>query len=49
VTGNRDIMGAFANRRWVMLLASFAALVVLSLNALLLCLAVGMEIPGLGG
>ena len=49
VTGNRDIMGAFANRRWVTLLASFAALVVLSLNALLLCLAVGVEIPGLGG
>jgi manganese transport protein len=49
VTGNRDIMGAFANRRWVTLLASFAALVVLSLNALLLCLFAGVEIPGLGG
>jgi len=49
VTGNRDIMGAFTNRRAVTLLASFAALVVLSLNALLLCLAVGVEIPGLGG
>ena len=49
VTANSDIMGAFANSRAVTLLASFAALVVLSLNALLLCLAAGVEIPGLGG
>jgi manganese transport protein len=49
VTSNREIMGAFANRRWITLLASCAALVVLSLNALLLCLFAGVEIPGLGG
>ena len=49
VTANRQIMGAFANSRAITLLASFAALVVLSLNALLLCVLAGMEIPGLGG
>jgi manganese transport protein len=47
VTSNRQIMGAFTNRRAITLLAAFAALVVLSLNALLLCLAAGVEIPGL--
>ena len=49
VTANRQIMGAFANSRAITLLASFAALVVLSLNALLLSVLAGMEIPGLGG
>ncbi len=49
VAANKEIMGAFANSRTVTLLASFAALVVLSLNALLLCLVAGVEIPGLGG
>jgi manganese transport protein len=49
VTSNRQIMGAFANSRWITLLASCAALVVLSLNALLLFLFAGVEIPGLGG
>ena len=48
VTTNREIMGDFANPRAVTLLASFAALVVLSLNALLLCLALGVAVPGLG-
>ncbi len=49
VTAKPEIMGAFTNRRWITLMASCAALVVLSLNALLLCLFAGVEIPGLGG
>ena len=49
VAADKEIMGAFANSRAVTLLASFAALIVLSLNAILICLAAGVEIPGLGG
>ncbi len=49
VASDKKIMGVFANSRAVTLLASLAALVVLSLNALLICLVAGVEIPGLGG
>jgi manganese transport protein len=49
VAADKGIMGAFAISKAITLLASFAALVVLSLNAILICLAAGVEIPGLTG
>jgi manganese transport protein len=46
-TSRRDIMGAFANSRLTNVAASFAALVILILNAFLLLQAFGVAIPGL--
>ncbi len=46
-TSRKDIMGAFANSRLTNVAASFAALVILGLNAVLLLQAFGVAIPGL--
>jgi manganese transport protein len=46
-TSRKDIMGAFANSRLTNVAAVFAALVILTLNAVLLLQAFGVEIPGL--
>ena len=46
-TSRRDIMGAFANSRLTNVAASFAALVILTLNAVLLLQAFGVSLPGL--
>ena len=46
-TSRKDIMGAFANSRLTNVAASFAALVILTLNALLLLQAFGVAVPGL--
>ncbi len=46
-TSRKDIMGAFANSRLTNVVASFAALVILTLNAVLLLQAFGVAIPGL--
>ena len=46
-TSRKDIMGAFANSRLTNLAASFAALVILILNGVLLLQASGVAIPGL--
>jgi manganese transport protein len=46
-TRRKDIMGAFANSRLTNVAAAFAALVILSLNAVLLLQAFGVAIPGL--
>jgi len=46
-TRRKDIMGAFANSRLTDAAACFAALVILSLNAVLLLQAFGVAIPGL--
>jgi manganese transport protein len=46
-TSRKDIMGAFANSRLTNAAASFAALVILILNAVLLLQAFGAAIPGL--
>jgi len=48
-TRRKDIMGAFANSRLTNVAAAFAALVILSLNAVLLLQAFGVAIPGLPG
>ena len=40
-------MGAFANSRLTNVAASFAALVILTLNAVLLLQAFGVAVPGL--
>jgi manganese transport protein len=42
-------MGAFVNSRLTNVAASFAALVILTLNAVLLLQAFGVAIPGLAG
>src|SRR5215470_1091242 len=47
-TARRDIMGRFANRRATNAAALAAALVVLTLNVVLLLLAAGVPLPGLG-
>jgi manganese transport protein len=46
-TSRKDIMGAFANSRLTNVAASFAALVILTLNAVLLLQAFGVAVPGL--
>ena len=46
-TSRKDIMGAFANSRLTNVAASFAALVILTLNAVLLLQALGVSLPGL--
>ena len=46
-TSRKDIMGAFANSRLTNVAASFAALVILALNAVLLLQAFGLSLPGL--
>jgi manganese transport protein len=46
-TSRKDIMGAFASSRLTNVAASFAALVILILNAVLLLQALGVAIPGL--
>jgi manganese transport protein len=46
-TSRKDIMGAFANSRLTNVAASFAALVILILNGVLLLQASGVAIPGL--
>ena len=46
-TRRKDIMGAFANSRLTNAAASFAALVILILNAVLLLQAFGVAVPGL--
>jgi manganese transport protein len=46
-TSRKDIMGAFANSRLTNVTASFAALVILTLNAVLLLQAFGVTVPGL--
>jgi manganese transport protein len=46
-TSRKDIMGAFANSRLTNLAVSFAALVILILNAVLLLQTFGVAIPGL--
>jgi manganese transport protein len=46
-TSRKDIMGAFANSRLTNIAACFGALVILSLNAVLLLQAFGVAIPGL--
>jgi manganese transport protein len=48
-TRRKDIMGAFANSRLTNAAASFGALAILSLNAVLLLQAFGVAIPGLPG
>ncbi len=47
LTGDRRVMGGFANGRLTQLAATLAALVVLALNALLVVQALGVAIPGL--
>ena len=49
MTSSRDVMGNFANSKFVIVLAVVAAAVVIALNVLLLFLTLGMEIPGLAG
>ena len=46
-TSRKDVMGAFANSRLTNVAASFAALVILTLNAVLLLQAFGVNLPGL--
>jgi manganese transport protein len=46
-TSRKDIMGAFANSRLTNVAACFAALVILTLNAVLLLQTFGVDIPGL--
>ena len=46
-TSRKDIMGAFVNSRLTNVAASFGALVILALNAVLLLQAFGVAIPGL--
>ena len=46
-TSRKDIMGAFANSRLTNVAASLAALVILTLNAVLLLQAFGVAVPGL--
>ena len=46
-TRRKDIMGAFANSRLTNAAAAFGALVILTLNAVLLLQAFGVDIPGL--
>jgi manganese transport protein len=47
-TRRRDIMGAFANTRWVQAAAIAATVIILALNALLLAQTLGIAVPGLG-
>ena len=47
-TGRRDIMGAFVNSRLTQALAILGAIVILTLNIVLLLQAAGLPIPGLG-
>jgi manganese transport protein len=46
-TRRKDIMGAFANSWLTNAAAAFGALVILSLNTILLLQAFGVDIPGL--
>jgi manganese transport protein len=46
-TSRKDIMGAFANSRLTNVVAAIAAVVILTLNAVLLLQAFGVAIPGL--
>ena len=47
-TRRRDIMGAFANGRWLQAAAIAATVVIVALNALLLAQTFGVPVPGLG-
>ncbi|SMG16775.1 Nramp family divalent metal transporter [Paraburkholderia susongensis] len=47
LTSRRDVMGAFANRRWVAGTAMAGTVVILALNAVLLLQTFGVTIPGL--
>lgn len=47
-TSSRRLMGDFVNRRGTMIAASFGALVVLTLNFVLLAATFGVPIPGIG-
>jgi manganese transport protein len=48
LTGDRRVMGDFANGRLVQVAATLAAAVVLALNALLVAQAVGVQVPFFG-
>jgi manganese transport protein len=48
-TGRKDIVGAFANSRLTNVAALAGAVLILTLNAILLAQAFGMSIPGLSG
>ena len=48
-TGRKDIMGAFANSRLTNAAAALGALVILTLNTVLLLQAFGVVVPGLAG
>jgi manganese transport protein len=47
LTSRRDVMGPFANRRWMAAAAILGTVVILILNAVLLLQAFGVSIPGL--
>lgn len=47
LTSRRDVMGAFANRRWVAGAAMAGTVVILALNVVLLLQTFGVTIPGL--
>jgi manganese transport protein len=47
LTSRRDVMGPFANRRWIACTAIFGTVVILALNAVLLLQTFGVAIPGL--
>jgi manganese transport protein len=47
LSGRRDVMGTFANRRWVQAIAVVAAAVVVALNLLLLLQAAGLPVSPL--
>jgi manganese transport protein len=47
LTSRRDVMGPFANRRWVTAAAILGTVVILALNAVLLLQTFGVAIPGL--
>ncbi|HSV00366.1 MAG TPA: divalent metal cation transporter, partial [Roseiarcus sp.] len=47
-TSRKDIMGGFANGRLTSVAAGFGALVILTLNTVLLLQVFGVAIPGLG-
>jgi manganese transport protein len=46
-TSRKDIMGAFTNSRVTNAAAAFGALVILTLNTVLLLQAFGVDLPGL--
>ncbi|MFM0715614.1 Nramp family divalent metal transporter [Paraburkholderia strydomiana] len=48
-TSCEDVMGGYTNRMWVTVVATLAALVVLSFNVILVLQTFGVAIPGLAG